>query len=71
MTAYVGVNSDDYVLPVSVDWTTFDWTATAGEDYVAASGTLTFEANESRPYREIPITIESHSGYSLAPVVRD
>ena len=28
--------------PVTVDWATADGTATAGEDYVAASGTLTF-----------------------------
>src|SRR5678815_4932068 len=29
-------------LPVSVDWTTADGTATAGSDYIAANGTLTF-----------------------------
>ena len=32
---------------VSVDWSTADRTATAGEDYVAASGTLTFAAAET------------------------
>src|SRR6185295_17239419 len=29
-------------LPVSVDWATADGTATAGSDYIAANGTLTF-----------------------------
>ncbi len=33
--------------PVSVDWTTVDQTATAGVDYVAASGTVTFQPGET------------------------
>ncbi|WP_339950471.1 Calx-beta domain-containing protein [uncultured Albimonas sp.] len=33
--------------PVSVDWTTRDGTAAAGEDYRAASGTLTFAPGET------------------------
>ena len=32
---------------VTVDWTTVDGTATAGEDYTAASGTLTFGPGET------------------------
>ena len=34
---------------VTVDYATADGTATAGEDYEAASGTLTFEAPTGRP----------------------
>lgn len=34
-------------LPVSVNWTTEDGSAKAGTDYVAASDTLVFEANET------------------------
>ena len=33
--------------PVSVDWATEDGTATAGEDYTAASGTLAFAVGET------------------------
>ena len=42
-------------LPVSVDWATSDGTATAGEDYVASSGTLTF--NPGTAAKSIQITL--------------
>ena len=41
--------------PVTVDWTTADGTATAGVDYVASSGTLTFAAGEKG--HEIAVTV--------------
>ena len=48
--------------PFTVDSTTRDWTSTvvrpgakAGEDYVVASGTLTFEAGEFEKQIAIPI----------------
>ena len=40
---------------VTVDWTTADGTARAGEDYVAASGTLTFAAGKTE--RAIAVTV--------------
>ena len=36
-----------WTAPVSVDWATFDSTATAGADYEAASGSLTFNPGET------------------------
>jgi predicted outer membrane repeat protein len=46
--------------PVSVGFTTVDQTATAGEDYTAASGTLTFAAGETS--KTIAVAILSDSG---------
>ena len=48
-----GTNATD--LTVSVDYATVDGTARAGEDYVAASGTLRFAAGETN--KQITITI--------------
>ena len=39
--------------PLSVDWATSDGTATAGDDYTAASGTLTFAAGETSKTVEV------------------
>ena len=44
----VTLNARDDCKTVTVDWTTADGTATAGEDYAAASGTLTFGPGETR-----------------------
>jgi Calx-beta domain len=41
--------------PVTVDYTTADVSATAGSDYVAAAGTLTFAAGETS--KPLPVTV--------------
>jgi len=41
--------------PVTVDYATTDGTATAGEDYVATSGTLTFAPGETTKMVSVPI----------------
>ena len=41
---------------VTVDYATSDGTATAGEDYTATSGTLTFTAGDTRKTISVPIT---------------
>ena len=46
--------------PVTVDWATSDGTATAGEDYVASSGTLTFEAGETTQIIEVIVLDDAH-----------
>ena len=43
----VTLNARDDCKTVTVDWATVDGTATAGEDYTAASGTLTFAPGET------------------------
>ncbi|MCY3596937.1 MAG: hypothetical protein OXG71_05805 [Rhodospirillales bacterium] len=45
---------------VTVDYATADGTATAGEDYTATSGTLTFAAGESSKTVNVPILDDSH-----------
>jgi uncharacterized protein len=42
--------------PVTIDYTTADGSATAGNDYFATSGTLSFEAGETSKTISIPIT---------------
>ena len=42
-------------LPVTVDWATSDGTATAGTDYTAASGTLTFDTGDET--KNITVTV--------------
>ena len=44
----VTLNARDDCKTVTVDWTTADGSAVAGEDYTAANGTLTFEPGETR-----------------------
>ena len=46
--------------PVTVDWATADGTATAGEDYVASSGTLTFAAGETARSIEVTVLDDAH-----------
>ncbi|MDH3755766.1 MAG: ABC transporter substrate-binding protein, partial [Acidimicrobiia bacterium] len=41
--------------PVVVDWTTADGTAIAGEDYVAASGTITFRPGRTEVVKKVKI----------------
>ena len=41
---------------MTVDYATSDGTATAGSDYTATSGTLTFSAGQKTKYIQIPIT---------------
>ena len=46
--------------PVSVDWATSDGTATAGSDYTAASGTLSFAAGESAKTVSVTVLDDAH-----------
>ena len=46
--------------PVTVDWSTADGTATAGEDYVASSGTLTFAAGDMAQTIEVTVLDDAH-----------
>ena len=43
----VRLNAQDDCKAVRVDWATANGTATAGEDYTASSGTLTFNPGET------------------------
>ena len=45
--------------PVTVDYATADRTATAGDDYLAASGTLRFAAGETSKTVEVPVLLDS------------
>ena len=45
---------------VSVDYATSDGTATAGADYTAASGTLSFAAGETSKTVSVPVLNDSH-----------
>ena len=46
--------------PVTVDWSTADGTAKAGEDYVASSGTLTFAAGETARTIAVSVLDDAH-----------
>ena len=46
--------------PVSVDYATKDGTATAGSDYTATSGTLTFAAGETAKTVSVPLLDDAH-----------
>ncbi len=46
--------------PVTVDYETANGTATAGEDYVAASGTLTFAVGETEQTVAVPVLDDAH-----------
>ena len=46
--------------PVTVDYATRDGSARAGEDYAAASGTLTFATGESRKTVEVAVLDDAH-----------
>ncbi|HEX3230779.1 MAG TPA: Calx-beta domain-containing protein, partial [Pyrinomonadaceae bacterium] len=56
-------------VPVTVNFATANGTATAGSDYTAASGTLSFAANELQKTFNVPITddtaVESNETVSL------
>ena len=56
--------------PVTVDYATKDYSATAGSDYTATSGTLTFAAGETAKTIRVPITNDavSDSGELLGMV---
>ena len=45
---------------VTLDYATADGTATAGQDYTATSGTLTFQAGESEKTIEVAVLDDSH-----------
>ncbi len=64
----VRLNAQDDCKAVKVDWATADGTATAGEDYTASSGTLTFEPGETVKIISIPIIDDtvSDSGETFA-----
>ena len=47
--------------PVTVDYATKDYSATAGSDYTATSGTLTFAAGETAKTIRVPITNDAVS----------
>ena len=67
-------------LPVTADWATSDGTATAGADYTAGSGTLTFGTGEDsktvtvtvtgddadEPNETLMVTLSNESGATLA-----
>ena len=46
--------------PVTVDWATADGTATAGQDYEASSGRLTFAAEETEHTIEVDVLDDEH-----------
>ena len=46
--------------PVTVDWSTADGTATAGQDYVASSGTLTFATGETAHTVAVTVLDDAH-----------
>ena len=46
--------------PVTVDYATADGTATAGEDYEAVSGTLSFETGQTAATVQVPVLDDSH-----------
>jgi len=56
-------------VPLSVDYATSDGTATAGEDYAAAAGTVTFEAGETEKNVTLSVsgdtTIENTESFAV------
>ena len=48
--------SRSYILPVTINYSTFDSTATQGNDYTGGSGTLTFQPGDTLEY--IPVLIK-------------
>ena len=46
--------------PVTVDYATAEGTATAGEDYEAVSGTLSFETGQTTATVQVPVLDDSH-----------
>ena len=55
---------------VTVDYATEDGTGTAGEDYTAASGTLTFAAGETAKTVEVAVLDDSHDEGNETLVLR-
>ena len=55
----------------TVDWATSDGTATAGEDYTAASGTLVFEVGDTSKTIQVAITddgdFEANETFNVTP----
>ena len=56
--------------PVTVDWATADGTATAGQDYVASTGTLTFAVGETEHTIEVTVLDDAHDEGSEAFALR-
>ena len=57
----VRLNAQDDCKAVKVDWAVSDGTATAGEDYTAGSGTLTFNPGETVKTISIPVLDDAAS----------
>jgi hypothetical protein len=53
--AFTVVLSQEYDLPVTVNYTTSDGSALAGSDYVATTGSVTFEPGQTSQTIEVPI----------------
>src|SRR5438093_4504105 len=49
--------------PVSVDWTTVNGTATAGSDYIAASGTASFSGTPSDRSKTVTVFVDGDTTY--------
>ena len=58
----VSLNARDDCREVSVDWATADGTATAGEDYTASSGALTFAPGETTKTISVALLDDGESG---------
>ena len=56
--------------PVTVDWATADGTATAGQDYVASTGTLTFTTGQMEHTIAVTVIDDAHDEGSEAFALR-
>jgi hypothetical protein len=58
LTFYVNL-SNAYDLPVTVNYSTADWSALAGSDYTSAAGTLTFAPGQT----SLPVPVQVHGDH--------